>query len=211
MQTAITRLSTGIINTVNDTLPGGGGGNIGPQRGLAPGQAGATFQLGDDNVIYDASIGVVYGGLFQYVKLSAASAQPARGQNVFWDDTDESIDYTVTTLESGTTPGAQKRAGIVLNPNWTPGNWSVIQVLGKVAVKFIAALTDVPAGVGVAVYAAAKGAGADNGLSDVVNSADPTTFGDVGLLQTRFLGSSVEVPTNGGTKLVDLVRANPRG
>lgn len=36
----IQRLSSGYINQVNDSLAGGGGGNIGPQVGLAPGQLG---------------------------------------------------------------------------------------------------------------------------------------------------------------------------
>ena len=65
-------------------------------------------------------------------------------------------------------------------------------------------MSNAPAGVGVMAYAAAMGAGADNGLADILNSANPTDFSDVGLLQDRKLGATLELATSGGLSLVNL-------
>jgi len=206
---SIIRMSTGLINTVNDAVIGGSAGISGASK--FAGQLGAPIWIDDAALMYSSTIGTVYGGRFRYVRLAAAASAVARGQIVFWDISVADNLFQVTTVESGSVPGAQLRAGVVLNPNWTAGNYSFIQDVGPTYVKFRATLTAVPAGVGVSVYAAAAGAGADNGLADVVNSADPATFSDVGLLQNRYLGSAIELPTNGGTKLVNLNLMNVRG
>ncbi len=212
----IQRLSSGYINQVNDSLPGGGGGNIGPQVGLAPGQLGKILELDDSELspIVNTAIGTVYGGGFRYVQLSSGStANPVPGQIVFWDPIASSADnaFVVTTLESGTVPGAQSPAGIVLCSTWGVSNYSFIQCWGPTFVKFRATLTHTPTGVGEAVYAAAAGAGADNGFADTLSTADPADFSDVTLLQNRYLGTSEQLPTNGGLKLVNLRRLNERG
>jgi hypothetical protein len=210
----IQRLASGYINQFNDSLAGGGGGNIGPQVGLAPGQLGKILELDDSELIFNSAIGTVKGGGFRYVQLSSDStANPVPGQIVFWNPNATSADnlYVVTTLESGTTPGAQYRAGIVLSSTWTVGNFSVIQTWGPTFVQFRAVLTHAPAGIGEAVYAAAAGAGADNGFADCLSTADPADFSDVTLLQNRYLGPSIQLPTNGGLKLVNLQRQNERG
>ncbi len=210
----IQRLASGYINQVNDALPGGGGGNIGPQVGLAPGQLGKILELDDSELIYNSTVGTVYGGGFRYVQLATGStANPVPGQIVFWNPFATSADnlYAVTTLETSTDPGAQYPAGIVLGSAWTVGYYSFIQCWGPTFVKFRATLTHTPTGIGEAVYAAAAGAGADNGFADTLSTADPTDFSDVTLLQNRYLGASIQVPTNGGLKLVNLRRLNERG
>ena len=189
---------------------------IGGEAGISgaskfAGQLGAPIWLDDAALMYSSSIGAVYGGRFRYVRLAAGATAVVRGQIVFWDISVADNLFQVTTSEAGSVPGAQLRAGVVLNPSWSAGYYSFIQDVGPTYVKFRAALTAVPAGVGVSVYAAAAGAGADNGLADVVNSADPATFSDVGLLQNRCLGSAIELPTNGGVKLVNLNLMNVRG
>jgi len=200
--TAILRLSAGPINQVNDSLPGGGGGNIGPQVGYAGGQLGAGFSLSDAELLYNSTIGTVYGGAFQYVRLSAAAGAVAVGQIVFWDTVaDAALGlYQVTTAENGTADAAVNAAGIVLNSGWTPGNYSVIQIVGPTYVKFRAALTDAGA-IGSRVYCAAVG-GADLGLADVLSGVGNTTQDDVSLMQARFLGVAIDAPTNGGTQRV---------
>lgn len=205
----IVRMTTGLINTVNDSVIGGVAGISGTSK--FAGQLGAPVWLDDAALFFDSSVGTVYGGRFRYVRLAAAASAVVRGQLVFWDISVADNLFQVTTVESGSVPGAQLRAGVVLNPSWSAGNYGFIQDVGPTYLKFRAALTQVPAGVGVAVYAAAAGAGADNGLADVLNSADPTTFSDVGLLQNRYLGSAIELPTNGGVKLVNLNLMNVRG
>lgn len=211
MQSQIQRMN-GPINTVNDVVVAGqpAFGNS-TTVSKASGQLGKWLWLDDSTLIYDSSVGTVYGGRFRYVRLSSAASAVVRGQLVFWDISVADNLFQVTTVESGSVPGAQFLAGAVLNPDWEAGNYSYIQEIGPVAVKFRAALTHAPAGVGVAVYAAAAGAGADNGLADTIDSADPTTFSDVGLMANRYLGAAIELPTNGGTKLVYLNPRNLRG
>jgi hypothetical protein len=197
----IIRMTAGPINAINDAAIGQIEAGPGPSTSKFQGQLGNGIWLDDANILYDSSIGVVYGGHFRYVRLKSTAGAVARGQIVFWDPTVAPNLYQVTDSEADTTDGAVLAAGLVLNPSWSAGYYSVIQDVGLVATKFRAALTDAGA-IGSPVYCAAAGAGADNGLADVLNDANPTTFGDVSLLQRRFLGTAKEAPTSGGTKLV---------
>lgn len=211
MLSSIQRMN-GAINKVNDQVVGQQ-----PAFGTSTtvsklsGQLGKSITLDDSNLIYDSTMGTVYGGQFRYVRLAAAATAVVVGQIVFWDISVADNLYQVTTSEAGTVPGAQFRAGIVLNSGWTAGYYSYIQELGPTYIKFRAALTQAPAGVGVAVYCAAAGAGADNGFADTLDSANPATFSDAGLLDNRYLGAAIELPTNGGLKLVNLNLRNLRG
>lgn len=198
-----TILRGGPINKINDTLPGGGGGNIGPQTGRAPGQLGAGFWLDDSNVFFDSSMGTVYGGHFRYVRLKSTSSAVVVGQIVFEDVTVADNLAQVTTLESGSTDGAMFRAGIVLNSGWTPGNYGVIQDAGLVFTQFRGTLTSAGA-VGSRVFCAAVGAGVDNGFADVLSSANPTLFSDVSLMLGRYMGNAFDAPTSGGLKRIYL-------
>ena len=207
MQSQIMRLNRP-MNDINDEIIGGVPTFINNTQSAVSGQLGKWLDLDDSALFFDASIGTLYGGRFQYVQLSSASTEPALGQIVFWDIAVAHNLYRVTTLESGSVPGAQFRAGIVINPDWTPGYYSLIQTIGLVDVTFRAALSHAPNGVGVAVYCAAAGAGADNGLADTIDTADPATFSDVNLMANRYLGTARELPTNGGTTLVNLMPAN---
>jgi hypothetical protein len=201
----IIQVSSGLINVVNDPVPGlastPGGTGLSPFQG----QIGKVLSLDQSMVRYDSTVGTVYEGLFQYAKLGPnATANPAVGSVVFWDLDEDPADFAVTTEEDagGTTDAAVMIAGIVLSEEWTVGYYSFIQIVGLVDVKYRAVLTSAGA-VGSAVYAAAAG-GADNGLVDVVDSANPALFSDVTLLQRRFLGVANELPVGGATSLIDL-------
>lgn len=209
----IQRLSSGALNTVNDTLIGGGGGNIGPQIGLAPGQLGKIIELDDSELgpVTDTTMGTLYGGEFQYVRLAAAATAVVVGQIVFWDISVADNLFQVTTSEAGSTVGAQFRAGIVLNSDWDAGNYGYIQRLGPTYVKFASVLTGT-AQIGGAVYCAAIGAGANNGFADIYDlSAVGVTFNDAGLLDNRYLGAAIDLPVASGLKLVNLNFRNLRG
>lgn len=207
----IIRIPAGAINNVNDTVIGNDPVGNSTTTSQVAGQLGKTVDLDDSQVIYKSSIGTVYGGRFQYVRLAATATAVVVGQIVFWDQTVADNLFQVTTLESGSTPGAQLRAGIVLNNSWSAGNYSYIQILGPTYVKFRATLTETGAA-GCACFAAAAGAGADNGFADVMGTADPATFGDVTLLEARFLGNAGNTaPTGGSLVLVNLQLSNPRG
>lgn len=208
----IVRMSSGFINTVNDQVIGNTPAFLNSTtQSLTGGQLGQAIWLDDRNLLYNSTMGTVYGGRFRYVRLASGASAVVVGQIVFWDISVADNLFQVTTVETGSVPGAQFRAGIVLNSNWTAGYYSFIQDLGPTYVKFRAALSHAPAGVGVAVYAAAAGAGADNGLADTIDSADPATFSDVGLMANRYIGAAIELPTNGGLKLVNQNWQNIRG
>lgn len=204
----IVQVSTGFINTVNDavvgmpTAPGG--------LGLSKfaGQLGRRVEFEDADVHYSSTMGTVYGGGFQYVRLSASATAVVVGQIVFWDYTVADNLYQVTTSEAGSTDGAVFRAGIVLNSGWTAGNYSWIQYQGHTFIKFRGALTTAGT-VGSRVLAAAVGAGVDNGFADVIDSANPTQFGDVSKMMGRYIGTAIQQPTNGGLKLVNQNWFNP--
>ncbi len=201
--TSIVRISTGFINTVNDAVCGMSAAPLGPGNSKFAGQAGAGFWLDDANIVYDSSVGTVYGGHFRYVQLAASASQPVIGQLVFAPVTPG---YSVTTDEAISTDSAMFRCGIVLSASWTPGNWSIIQDWGPAFVKFRAALTAAGA-VGSRVFAAAAG-GADVGLADVIDSANPALFSDVSLMMGRYIGTALQAPASGGLKLVNVNIAN---
>jgi hypothetical protein len=193
----IGRVTTGLLNTVNDAIPaqttssGTGATRYG-------GQLGQRIALGPDEVKFDPTIGNLYGGVYQYVRVAAASTALLRGMILFWDPSVAENLYQVTAVEP---TGVSLIAGICLNVI-TPGNYGFIQIAGRATVKFRAALTKVAA-VGDLVLAAAAGAGADNATADVL--ADATGLTSV---QVRHLvGIAEEAPTNGGLKIVRL-RAN---
>lgn len=190
----IGRVTTGLLNTVNDAIPaqttssGTGATRYG-------GQLGQRIALGPDDVKFSAAIGNLYGGVYQYVRLAAASGAVARGQLLFWDTSVAENLYQVTVVEP---TGVSLIAGVCLNVI-TPGNYGFIQIAGRATCLFRAALTKVAA-VGDLVLAAAAGAGADNATCDVI--ADATGLTSV---QARHIvGIAEEAPTNGGLKIVRL-------
>jgi hypothetical protein len=208
---AVVRLTSGSINKVNDAVVGSGGTNIGPQIGAAVGQLGSGWYLDDSQLLFDSTMGTVFGGHFRYVRLRVGAAAVVVGQIVFWDTIANAADnlFQVTELESGSADTAMRAAGIVLNSGWTAGNYSVIQDLGPTKVKFRATLTAAGAA-GSRVFAAAAG-GADLGFADVIDSANPALFSDVSKMMGRYLGVADETPTNGGLKTVMVAMHNVRG
>ena len=197
-ESPILRVTSGQLNNVNDTVIGGqpalGGlskyaGQLGKTLWVDPSQIGA---------MYNSSIGTLYGGRFRYVRFRAADAGDyVPGQIVFWDTTvdDWTSAYQVTENETlSSALGAMMIGGIFLGGT-EPGNYGIIQDLGIVPVQFASALTGTP-GIGVPTYAAAMGAGANEGFADVLAGANPTDFSDIGLLQSRFLGNAVTLPAN---------------
>ncbi len=208
---AIVRITSGAINKVNDSVVGMPAAPLGLGISKFAGQLGQGFYLDDSNVLYNSAMGTVYGGHFRYVRLAAAALAVVVGQIVFWDTLANAADnlFQVTTAENGSTDAAMLSAGIVLNSGWTPGNYSVIQDMGPVFVKFRAALTSAGA-TGSRVFASASG-GADLGFADVVDSANPALFSDVSKLFGRYLGVAQEAPTNGGLKRVYVNMHNMRG
>jgi hypothetical protein len=198
----IDRVTTGLLNTVNDALPGQ---SVSSGTGAArySGQLGARLVLGPDEVKFDSSIGTLFGGIYQYVRFAAgAVAVPARGKLCFWDTSVAEDLYQVTCDEGGLTQGANLVAGVVLNAV-TAGNYGFIQVAGKVGIKFRAVLTGVTAA-GVPVFAAGAGAGADVATADVLGSGANPTFAQMVSAFPRFLGVAEAIPVAGAISTVSL-------
>jgi hypothetical protein len=110
------RVTTGLLNTVDDVYPGGG--TILP--GYAPGQIGMRVWLGKQEVKYDSHVGTLYEGCYQYVYTYAGMATPpALGLLAFWKDRNY---YEVTTLDSH----PRELAGVFISAI-TPGQFGFIQ------------------------------------------------------------------------------------
>ena len=209
----IIRMTAGVINQINDAVVGMPAAPFGVGNSKFAGQLGTGAWLDDANILFNSAIGTVYGGHFRYVRLAAAATAVVVGQIVFWDtlvNVPPPGGYQVTTSEAGSADGAVLSAGIVLNPNWTPGNYSVIQDVGLCFVKFRTTLTQAGAA-GSRAFAAAAGAGADNGTADVIDAATASTFATTSQQMGRFLGISADTPTNGGLKRVYINMHNVRG
>lgn len=206
---AILRFTAGSINKINDAVIGMPAAPLGPGISKFQGQLGAGAWLDDNQVLYTAAMGTVYGGHFRYVRLAAAALAVVVGQVVFWDLTVADSLFQVTTSESGGTDAAVLRAGVVLNSGWTPGNYSIIQDVGPIFTKFRAALTDAGA-IGSPVFCAGAG-GADLGFADVINNAGGLTQGDWATLNRRWIGTATVAPGNGSLTLVYHDAKNLRG
>lgn len=191
----IDRMTTGLINTINDSVAGG----LVSPTGLAryASQAGERIILGSESLRYSSSVGTVYPGMFQYVQLLASAATaPQRGGLCFWNDR---LNGIVTTDVAAASIG--DFAGVILNPNVTLGNWTFIQVLGIVFTKFRAAITKAAPAIGDIVIV-------DNTPTPTADIlADATTLTSP-LLKTWIGRAVLQAPTNGGLTPVELQPKN---
>lgn len=145
------RVSTGLMNTVDDEFCGGG--SLAP--GFASGQLGMKVMLGTNEIKFSAAVGTLRAGTYQYVQtFSGDLVLPARGLLAFWRDR---INYLVTTSDAVGTAVA----GVFINPI-TRGRYGFIQALqgGSVDVRnsVVCAIGDilfVNQGAGTAVAASA--------------------------------------------------------
>jgi len=191
-------------NTVNDPTPGMAvSSGTGAQK---ISQLGNRLVLGPDEILYDSTIGTLYGGVYQYVRFRSADVTAAaRGLIYLWDTTVDEDLYQVSNLETiGGTAGSQTcsfRAGICLNAV-TAAYYAWIQVAGKASVDFRAVLTGVAAD-GCGVYQANAGAGADNATADVLDGsgANPT-FDQVAQMQRLYLGQADGIPVAGAISTI---------
>ena len=85
----------------------------------------------------DPTVGPLYGGIYQYVRLDPTDTAPlARGQIVFWSD---ELNYLITADGIDTDTGLPyKLAGVALCGT-LPGYWDFIQITGIALVKFTGA------------------------------------------------------------------------
>ncbi len=174
-ESQIIRITTGLLNTVNDTVIGGQEGISGVSK--FGGQLGKTVGFTPDQIaaMYDSTVGTLYGGRFRYVKMRATdddSPVLTPGKIVFWDTTVSNwySAYQVTRDENlSSSDNAVAIAGIYLG-GIEPGNYGFIQDLGMVPVRMRSVLTAAGA-IGSRVYAAGAGdLGLDQGTADVLTT-----------------------------------------
>ena len=147
----IDKISTGLLNTVNDPVCGG---LVSSGTGAAPdlGQLGKKLHMTQDEaytryaskVVNGVALQQLYSGIYQYVQFYASStASNALGQVVFWRPSsttvtaDGLISYIVTP-DAPTVPSMI--AGITLNAV-TKGNYGWIQIAGLATVLFKTGIT----------------------------------------------------------------------
>lgn len=193
----IVRITSGRLNTVNDSVIGGGGTGASGNSKFA-GQLGKCVWFAPDQIggMYDSSIGTLYGGRYRYVRMRAGdddSPAVGVGQILFWDTTLTNWQtlYQVTRDENlSSVDNAVMIAGIYLG-GFLGGNYGFIQDLGMVPVRFRSVLPTAGA-IGSRAYAAGAGdLGTDQGTADVLTT-DSTS-----LANARYLGNAVTAPVGG--------------
>ncbi len=193
----------GFINQVNDPVVGGVTTTI-PNNLANNGQQ----TLPGDHIVFDdvtaqgiskTSVGTCYGGYYQYVTLDSAASTLYLGQALYWKLTSNPNQgvYCVTNVQTGNTPAF---AGVVINPTWTPGNWSWIQNLGRATMLVDAASGAVSVGSSMSLSAATGTSNASVLVSTSTAATAPALF--VGVAET-----GIVTPVAGNTAIVDIRNA----
>ena len=187
-----------------------GGTLSGVPAGLLIGQGiqtvpGDRMVVGEEDIaaLTKTSVGVLFGGVYSYIRTNAAStATPTRARAVFVDTTVANKQFQATPDESGTT-GVTLFAGVCIQ-TLVKGNMWWFQTAGPVAVQF--RTTNSGTGViGSAVYLAAAGAGADVGTFDVFDgAATALTYALLGNALNRYVGPALTAPVNNTISVVSL-------
>jgi hypothetical protein len=194
----IIRISSGKLNTVDDTVianAGAFGSNTGTRFG---GQLGKKVFFDDENIglMADTSVGDLYTGLYQYVLLDADSATPAVGNIAFWNQQEGISAFEVTMnpdagLASVLTGSLV--AGVFINAI-TPGRYGYIFVgYGIVDVLYAESITGT-AEAGRPVFVSAS----VPNRADIIDT-DPSTTP----IFNQYLGVAIETPVAGALRQVD--------
>lgn len=186
-------ITTGKLNTVNDTVIGGSSGVSGTSKYAGMLGKTVTFTSEQIGAVTKASVGTLYAGRYRYVRMrDADDDSPAitPGKLVFWDTTIANWDqmFQVTRDENlSSSANAVMIAGVYIG-GITGGNYGFIQDMGRATLRFRNALTAAGA-IGSSVYATAAGdTGDDQGTADVLTT-DSTSVAN-----TRHLGVAITAP-----------------
>lgn len=182
-ESPIIRVSTGLLNTVNDSVIGNQAGITGVSK--FGGQLGKILWVSSEQIgqMFDSSVGTLYAGAYQYVKL-AASQSIVRGDLLYWDQGVAANTFTVTKAVNTTTANYQSFAGFALNVI-TAGQYGFIQVAGIASGLYVASITGTKQ-----IGGQVMGSVATAGRVDVIDAAI------TGLTQNNFLGWAVSLPTD---------------
>lgn len=196
------------LNVVNDAVIGGQLTTV--PNGVYANQGEQTLP-GDHYVVDDvtaqstacskASVGTLFGGYYQYVLLDSSASTLILGQTMYWKMTSNiSGVYTVTNVQTGNTPNF---AGVLINPNATPGNYMWIQNKGRATMLVDAASGAVSIGSSMSLSAATGTSNASVLVSTSTAATAPSLF--VGISET-----AIASPVAGNTAIVDIQKVTLR-
>lgn len=187
----IIRVSTGLLNTVNDEV-------IANQAGLAGvskfgGQLGKILWVSNEQIsqMYSSTVGTLYAGAYQYVKV-ASGQTIAVGDLLYWDQAEDANEFVVTKAANTTTFNYQSFAGFALNAI-TAGYYGFIQIAGIATGRYVASITGTKA-----IGRPVMGSVATAGRVDVIDAAV------TGATQNNFLGWAVALPADGALGTIQL-------
>lgn len=190
-ESPIIRVSTGLLNTVNDSVIGNMSGITGVSK--FGGQLGKYLYVSSDQIsqMYDSTVGTLYAGAYQYVKIASGQTL-AVGDLLYWDQGVAANTFTVTKAVNTTTLNYASAAGFCINVI-TAGNYGFIQVAGIATGKYVASITGTKQ-TGAQVMASVATAG----RVDVIDAAI------TGLTQNNFLGWAIDLPADGSLGTIQL-------
>lgn len=196
-QSPIILVSTGLLNTVNDSVIGGqSSGMVNSTTPKFGGQLGKQLAVTQDQIgqMYSSAIGTLYTGVYQYVQFNPGDTVPVVGQGAFWLAGSTAGNFIVSTDSSGNFTTQPQLAGVFISVP-TAGNYCFIQIGGIATVKYKSGLT-VTAATGQAVICGATG------LFDTITAA--------GSVVTNVAGWAWTIPVTNSTALVQLATLSPR-
>lgn len=187
-ESPIIRVSTGLLNTVNDSV-------IANQEGITGvskfgGQLGKMLAVSQEQIgqMFSSTIGTLYAGVYQYVQFNPGDTVPVRGQAAYWLAGSDVEDFIVSTDSNGGNTTTPTPAGVFISVP-TAGNYCFIQKAGVATVIYKNGLT-IAAATGQAIIA----------LSD--GTFDTITAGGSNLPQ--FVGYAWTLPVSNSRALVQL-------
>jgi hypothetical protein len=200
---------SGYLNTANSSGPSG---IVEPITGLPLPSSivpGDSFQLTDAEALAlsKTSVGTLYSGRYMWALIDPAAVSLKRGQ-LLWLLAGGASPYEFTNVEPA---NAAPPAAILINSDAggaypvTAGQYCYVQLIagGVGSILFKTPLTG-PAAVGVAVYAAGAGVGAQNATADVLDGAGAATYSDVTNADARLVGVAKALPVAAAISTVTL-------
>lgn len=184
-ESPIIRVSTGLLNTVNDSVIGGAAQGASGSSKFG-GQLGKTLWVSSEQIsqMYSSTIGQLWAGAFQYVQFASDIGAIVRGQLMYWDQTEDPDEFIVTDDIDSTTFNYESFAGFALNVI-TAGNYGFIQIAGIASGLYVSSITGTKA-----TGRPVMGSIATSGRIDVIDAAI------TGGTQNNFLGWAVSLPTD---------------
>lgn len=185
-ESPIIRVSTGLLNTVNDSVIANQAGITGVSK--FGGQLGKYLAVSQDQIalMYSSTVGTLYAGIYQYVQFNSGDTAPVIGQACYWLSGQSAGSFIVSTDSNGNATNTPMPAGIFISIP-TAGNYCFIQVAGIATVKYKDGLT-VAAATGLPVIAGSDGLADTNAGTNVPN----------------FIGTAWTLPVSNSTALVQL-------